>query len=197
MGIRRVEFLRSALRPGDFPPDHLPEVAFAGRSNVGKSSLLNTLWGRRGLARTSSTPGRTRAINFYLVEDAYYFTDLPGYGYAKVPLKMRREWAKGLQAYFRRRRNLRGVVVIMDARIGPTELDEQMFRWLGELGLEAVPVLTKVDRASQKEISAAKGKVEALRLGEVVLFSARTGEGKVRLWSRLWKLLKAEEPLLP
>ncbi|RLA93426.1 MAG: ribosome biogenesis GTP-binding protein YsxC, partial [Deltaproteobacteria bacterium] len=89
MKIRRVEFLRSAVTREDFPSDHLPEVAFAGRSNVGKSSLLNTLWGRRGMARTSSTPGRTRTINFYLLEGAYYFVDLPGYGFAKVPLKMR------------------------------------------------------------------------------------------------------------
>ena len=198
MRIRRVEFLRSALRPEDFPRDNLPEVAFAGRSNVGKSSLLNTLWGRRGLARTSSTPGRTRTINFYLLEGAYYFVDLPGYGFAKVPLRMRREWAKGLEDYFRLRRNLRGVVVVMDARHGPTALDHQMFEWLKELGIEAVPVFTKVDKASQKEKVQARRRFEQWGLSpdEPLFFSARTGEGKDRLWSRLWRLLKAEAACL-
>lgn len=190
----RVRFLCSALRPEQYPERPLPEVAFAGRSNVGKSSLLNTLWGTRGLARTSSTPGRTRTINFYLVEDAYYFVDLPGYGYASVPLKMRREWARGIEEYFRRRHNLRGVVVLMDSRLGPTELDRQMFGWLEELGLRAVPVLTKADKASQRELNQALKETERIGLNHPVIFSARTGQGKDRLWKAILELLKGEPP---
>lgn len=194
MKIRRVEFLRSAVTREDFPSDHLPEVAFAGRSNVGKSSLLNTLWGRRGMARTSSTPGRTRTINFYLLEGAYYFVDLPGYGFAKVPLKMRRMWRRMMETYFRSRGNLRGVVLIMDARLGPTELDRQMLEWLDALGLKAIPVFTKADKASQRELAHARGALRSLGISpeEAVIFSAKTGQGKAHLWARIGKLLQAK-----
>lgn len=170
-------------------------MAFAGRSNVGKSSLLNTLWGIKGLARTSSVPGRTRTINFYLVEEAYFFVDLPGYGYARVPLRLRKEWAKGLEEYFRRRTNLKGVVVVMDSRVGPTDLDRQMFQWLEEVGLPALPVFTKADKASQRELDAALKKARSLGLPDPVVFSARTGFGKDRLWGEVLKLLEGKPPL--
>lgn len=184
--------MKSALRPEDYPQVGLPEVAFAGRSNVGKSSLLNCLWGLKGLARTSSTPGRTRTINFYLVEERYCFVDLPGYGYAKVPMAMRFKWKEAIETYFRSPRDLRGVVVIMDSRLGPTELDRQMFLWLWELGIVAVPVLTKADKTTQKELSQAQSKVEALCKEPPLVFSAKTGQGKDRLWKRLLDLLKGE-----
>lgn len=191
----KVRFLRSALRPENYPQAGLPEVAFAGQSNVGKSSLLNCLWGLKGLARTSSTPGRTRTINFYLVEERYYFVDLPGYGYAKVPIAMRLKWKEAIESYFNSSRDLRGVVVVMDSRLGPTELDRQMFLWLGELGLTAVPVLTKADKASQKELSQAQKEVEALCKEPPLVFSAKTGQGKDRLWKRILELLKGEATL--
>lgn len=184
--------MRSALRPEDYPKAGLPEVAFAGRSNVGKSSLLNCLWGLKGFARTSSTPGRTRTINFYLVEERYYFVDLPGYGYARVPLAMRLKWKEAIESYFNSARDLRGVVVIMDSRLGPTELDRQMFLWLEELGFAAIPVLTKADKATQRELSQAQSKVEALCKDPPLVFSAKTGQGKDRLWKRLLDLLKGE-----
>lgn len=188
----RVKFLKSALRPEDYPQAGIPEVAFAGRSNVGKSSLLNCLWGLRGLARTSSTPGRTRTINFYLVEERYLFVDLPGYGYARVPISMRLRWREAIESYFHSPRNLKGVVLIMDSRLGPTDLDRQMFLWLRELRLPTIPVLTKADKATQKELSQAQKEVEALCKEPLVVFSAKTGQGKDRLWKRLLDLLKAE-----
>lgn len=190
----RVRFVTSALWPDQYPQGHLPEVAFAGRSNVGKSSLLNTLWGTRGMARTSSTPGRTRTINFYLVEDSFFFVDLPGYGYARAPLKTREEWAKGIEEYFMKRKNLKGVVVLMDSRIGPTELDRQMFQWLGEVGLPLLPVLTKADKASQGEMAATLRKTKALGLPDPIVFSAKTGQGKDRLWRAILDLLEGKFP---
>jgi len=193
-----IRLVVSALKEEQYPKRVLPEVAFAGRSNVGKSSLLNTLWGRKGLARVSSTPGKTRTINFYEVENSYYFTDLPGYGYAKVPLTMRKQWAKVIEEYFRTRENLRAVVLIMDSTLGPTELDVQMVNWLKALrpDLPIIPVLTKTDKASQKEISSALTRSKELSFKiEPILFSAKTGQGKDKLWKVLFHLLQEKTPL--
>ena len=193
-----IRLVVSALKAEQYPKRVLPEVAFAGRSNVGKSSLLNTLWGRKGLARVSSTPGKTRTINFYEVENSYYFTDLPGYGYAKVPLTMRKQWAKVIEEYFRTRENLRAVVLIMDSTLGPTELDVQMVNWLKALrpDLPIIPVLTKTDKASQKEISSALTRSKELSFKiEPILFSAKTGQGKDKLWKVLFHLLQEKTPL--
>jgi GTP-binding protein len=126
MRIHSAEFLQSAGRPDQFPDGGRPEVAFAGRSNVGKSSLINRLLGRRGLARTSSTPGRTRTINFYTVNDAFLFADLPGYGYAKVSRALQEEWWVLVEKYLADRRPLRGVVHLTDARHPPTEQDREL-----------------------------------------------------------------------
>jgi GTP-binding protein len=193
-----IKFLLSALKAEQYPKRVLPEVAFAGRSNVGKSSLLNTLWGKKGLARTSSTPGKTRTINFYEVENSYYFTDLPGYGYAKVPLQMRRHWAKAIGEYFRTRKNLRAVVLVMDSKLGPTELDLQLVNWLKTLRpeLPLIPVLTKVDKASQKELSSALNRSKEVPFDtEVILFSAKTGQGKDKLWKVLLEFLQGKASL--
>ena len=193
-----IRLVVSALKEEQYPKRVLPEVAFAGRSNVGKSSLLNTLWGRKGLARVSSTPGKTRTINFYEVENSYYFTDLPGYGYAKVPLTMRKQWAKVIEEYFRTRENLRAVVLIMDSTLGPTELDVQMVNWLKALrpDLPIIPVLTKTDKASQKEISSALTRSKELSFKiEPILFSAKTGQGKDKLWKVLFHLLQEKTRL--
>lgn len=193
-----IKFVLSALKAEQYPKRVLPEVAFAGRSNVGKSSLLNTLWGKKGLARTSSTPGKTRTINFYEVENSYYFTDLPGYGYAKVPLQMRRHWAKAIEEYFRTRKNLRAVVLIMDSKLGPTELDLQLVNWLKTLRpeLPLIPVLTKVDKASQKELSSALNRSKEVPFDtEVILFSAKTGQGKDKLWKVLLEFLQGKASL--
>ena len=114
MIIKTAEFIKSAIKPGHYPPDGLPEIAFGGRSNVGKSTLINTLLNRKHLVKTSSTPGRTQLINFFLINSEFYLVDLPGYGYAKVPLRIRKQWGPMVETYLARRSNLRGVVFLLD-----------------------------------------------------------------------------------
>ena len=160
---------------------------------MGKSSLINALLGRRRIARVSSTPGMTRAINFYLVNRSFYLVDLPGYGYAKVPLEVRRRWRPLIEGYIEGRRNLQGVVVIMDAKVGATELDFRLAVWLKTKGIPFLPVLTKADKVSHREISRTIKEVSqwiSCPPGEIIPFSARTGEGKGALWSRIRGLLE-------
>lgn len=142
-------FLTSAWRADQCPPDTGAEVAFAGRSNAGKSSALNAITGRRDLARTSKTPGRTQLINFFQLTDAARLADLPGYGYAKVPEEMRRHWRELLSRYVETRESLRGLVIVMDARRPLTEFDWQMLEWAQAQGLAAHLLLTKADKLSR------------------------------------------------
>ena len=195
MRIREVEFVRSARVPEDYPPEDRPEIAFAGRSNVGKSSLINALLGRRKIARVSSTPGMTRAINFYLVNRSFYLVDLPGYGYAKVPLRLRRRWRPLMEGYIEGRRSLRGMVVIMDTKVGATDLDLQLILWLRSKGIPFLPVLTKADKVSQRERAQVLRSVSeriSFPSGDILPFSARTGEGKGVLWARIRELLEGK-----
>lgn len=196
MKVTSAEFAGSATGPRDFPRDQRPEIAFAGRSNVGKSSLLNRLLGRRRLARVSRTPGRTQTINFYRVNDAFYFVDLPGYGYAKVPEHLRRSWAPMIEGYLKGRQILRGVVMLVDARYPPTPLDQEMRAYLQMEQLPHLVVLTKVDRVN-RGVRRRNREAAAVLLGiqdpeEILLFSAVTGEGERELWHRLaWYLQEA------
>ena len=146
MKINKVKFEISAASPGQFPRDGLPEIAFVGRSNVGKSSLLNNLVRRRDLARVSKTPGKTRLINFFRLDDCCYFVDLPGYGYAKVPKAMQIEWAHLLENYLEHRRELVGVVQLVDLRHPPTADDCQMLAWLTPFRSTVIVVGTKADK---------------------------------------------------
>ena len=168
-------FLRAAGRGSDLPPPGPPEIAFAGRSNVGKSSAINALVGRKALARTSKTPGRTQTINFYALA-AGRLVDLPGYGYARVPQALRLQWRELVGAYLQSAKTLVGVVLLMDARHPLTPLDEQLIAWLGEARL--LVLLTKADklsRAAQQEILAQVR--ERLRRHQVTLFSSVTRQG--------------------
>ncbi|NLP17712.1 MAG: YihA family ribosome biogenesis GTP-binding protein [Firmicutes bacterium] len=149
MKINKVKFEISAASPGQFPRDGLPEIAFVGRSNVGKSSLLNNLVRRRDLARVSKTPGKTRLINFFRLDDCCYFVDLPGYGYAKVPKAMQIEWAHLLENYLEHRRELVGVVQLVDLRHPPTADDCQMLAWLTAFQIPVIVVGTKADKISR------------------------------------------------
>lgn len=170
-------FLRAAGRPADLPPPGGPEIALAGRSNVGKSSALNALVGRRALARTSKTPGRTQAINFYALGEAGLLVDLPGYGYARVPQTLRARWGELVGAYVRSRESLVGVVVLVDARHPLTPLDRQLLAWLGDARRKLV-LLAKADKLSrplqQKALQNARAE---LPHDEVRLFSSVTGDG--------------------
>src|SRR5574337_56981 len=146
MNIRSVEFVKSASSLAQLPREQRAEIAVVGRSNVGKSSLINCLLRRRGLARVSAVPGRTQLLNFFLVNQDFYLVDLPGYGYAKVPESIRRAWGPLIEGYLTASRDLRAVIVLLDARQGVTEKDLQMKRLLDYLSLDWVPVLTKIDK---------------------------------------------------
>ncbi len=174
-----AEFLRAAGRPADFPPVGPPELAFAGRSNVGKSSAINALLGRRGLARTSKTPGRTQTLNFYDLGERARLVDLPGYGYAKVPKPLREQWRGVIGAYLQERPTLAGVVLVMDARRPLTDLDLQLLAWVGDMRVLAL--LSKADKLSRREqasaLAGAQTRLPARANVHLALFSSTTRLG--------------------
>ena len=188
MKITSAEFVKSALAPAHWITDGRPEVAFLGRSNVGKSSLINSLLLRKGLARTSNTPGRTQSINYFLINNSFYFVDLPGYGYAKVSKSMRADWGKMAERYLSKPDGLVLCVQLMDSRHDPTELDLQLNEWILVNGKPSVVVATKSDKLSrnqlQKQLTASR---ELLGSREIIPYSSETGQGRDRLWSVIQK----------
>lgn len=180
--VKNAEFVTSVFDIGQFKGAGLPEIAFAGRSNVGKSSMLNRIMGRKNLAKTSSTPGKTRSINYFKINDKYHFVDLPGYGYAKVSKKMREDWGKLMVNYFRLSASLRGVIQLVDSRHDPTALDLEMHRMLEERGVPYMIVLTKADKLSTNHLN--KSMRSAAKVFELpeglfpIPFSAIKGTGK-------------------
>lgn len=187
MKIISAEFVRSSTSLENCPEKGHPEVALAGRSNVGKSSLLNKLTNRKKLARISNTPGRTQTLNFYLINDNFYLVDLPGYGYAKVSKRMRAQWGSMIEKYLSVRETLRGVVLIVDTRHEPTALDMQMCRWLRVAGLPFAVAATKADKISRGSLQRQRSIIrKGLGLGEeeiLISFSARTGAGREDIWN--------------
>lgn len=194
MLIKSTEFVTSAVRPSQFPAANLPEFAFAGRSNVGKSSLINTLVNRKKLVLTSSTPGKTRLINFFRVNDALMFVDLPGYGYAKVPHTERRTWRPMIEQYLSGRQSLKAVVVILDVRRTPGAEELQLLGWLQENEIPPILVVTKTDKLS-KTNRKKQLQVIAEALGvdpeALLLFSAKTRDGWDALWKEILELAQA------
>jgi GTP-binding protein len=179
--IVSAEFVLGAVGEANSPQDELPEVAFAGRSNVGKSSLINRLVQRKKLARTSSSPGRTQQLNYYRVNDRIYFVDLPGYGYVRGGVDLRRAVGRLTEGYLGGRRQLRAVVLLIDVRRGPTELDLEMVGRLREKGRRFLLVLTKADKLSRSQLSRQLAKLEAsgtLADLDYLQFSAATGDGR-------------------
>lgn len=186
MRILTAEFIKSAYTEAQLAVGPMPQIAFCGRSNVGKSSLINCLLNRRGLAKTSATPGRTQAVNFIRVNGSFHFVDLPGYGYAKVPHAMRRKLSSLIQTYLEQSACLRLVVLIVDCRRAPAD-DELLFvDWLRQHDIAVLAVLTKVDKlkANGRQKSRAAWK-HFLGTDTIVPFSATTGEGKTRLWKEI------------
>jgi GTP-binding protein len=186
MRITSAEFVTSAVIPAQYPADLGPEIAFVGRSNVGKSSLINTLLNRRGLAKTSSTPGKTRTINFFRVNGKLGFVDLPGYGFAQVSRTERAGWGPMVEQLFGTRQRLEGVVHLIDVRHPPTADDRQTRTWLLQWNRPLLVVATKVDKIGRTQRpNHVKQIAEALSLDEraaVILFSAQTGEGREKIW---------------
>jgi GTP-binding protein len=191
--IRNVEFIGGmAEKHGWRPESALPEVAFAGRSNVGKSSLLNTLVRRKSFARVSRTPGRTREINFFRVNNTFVLVDLPGYGYARISKAKKAEWRPMIESYLRRTTQLRGIVLLLDIRREPSEDDRAMLDFLAELGVPSIIALTKADKltkANALERVADVMRMMALEPEQVIRFSAQTGEGRIELLEAIMQLV--------
>jgi GTP-binding protein len=195
MKIISAEFTKSATRPGNYPLGELPEIAFAGRSNVGKSSLINVLVNRKSLVRTSSTPGRTQLINFFNINNQLSLVDLPGYGYAKVPLAVKKGWGPMIRTYLEVREPLYGVVFIFDIRRVPREEDIRLLDWLEEFGVPTIPVITKIDKVSRSQRAKHVGIIAeetGLSPDAFSLFSASTREGSDEIWERIEAALDPE-----
>ena len=191
MDVHNVELTISAVRPDQYPKDGLPEITLTGRSNVGKSSLINTLINRKKLAHTSSQPGKTQTLNFYRIEDAMYFVDVPGYGYAKVSQKNREKWAEMIETYFDQREETCGVVSLVDARHAPTKLDQQMINFIHYYELPLLVVGTKIDKVPKSKWNKAESQIrKGLHLSgddQLQLFSSQTRYGKEEVWDWIEK----------
>jgi len=191
MKILSAEFITSATKPDQYPPVKYPEMAFAGRSNVGKSSLINTLVNRKRLVKTSSTPGRTQLINFFDINNRITFVDLPGYGYAKVPTAIRKKWGPMIETYLSGRRSLKGVVVIMDIRRIPRQEEHNLIAWLEHYSIAKILVLTKTDKLSKtKQDKQRAAVVRSLDVAssELIMFSTKSRKGREDVWDAIVSL---------
>ncbi|MFT9849826.1 ribosome biogenesis GTP-binding protein YihA/YsxC [Aneurinibacillus sp. REN35] len=191
MKVTQAEFVISAVSPKQYPEGTLPELALAGRSNVGKSSFINKMINRKNLARTSSKPGKTQTLNYYLINKDLYFVDLPGYGYAKVSKTEKAKWGPMMEEYLRSRTQLKAVLHVVDIRHQPTKDDQGMFEYLKHYDIPIIVVATKADKVPRgkwqkhmKEIRTALGMEKE---DTMILFSAETGMGKDEAWSAIWK----------
>lgn len=200
MKVQTAEFDRAATAPGHFIRDGMPQIAFVGRSNVGKSTMLNRLLGRKKLARISSRPGRTQTINYFLVNRRLYFVDLPGFGYARAAKEARRRWAEVIDQYLRMSEPAPLVVHLVDSKVGATTLDEQAAAYFTELELPVLTVATKIDRVPRSRRSKALAQVRAtLAMSdspEIVPVSALSGEGIGPLWHHLSVFLESPKRVL-
>jgi GTP-binding protein len=192
-----AQFVTSAARPEQFPSgrehESLVEVAFLGRSNVGKSTLLNALAGNGKIAFTSSTPGRTQLINFFRVGDDLMFVDLPGYGYARVPVEIAREWQGLIEKYLQGRQNLRLCVILLDARRGWMEKDRELKEWLESHGRPYIVAATKIDKLTQSERQRGLAAIRKESGGDIFPVSARSGRGVRELWQTIWKINQTQQ----
>jgi GTP-binding protein len=197
MIIKKAEFIISAVSPAQYPPDDRPEIAFAGRSNVGKSSLLNAILGRKSLAKTSSQPGKTRTINFFNINDYAYFVDLPGYGYARVSKAEKLKWGKIIEEYLNGRSSLIDVVLLVDIRHEPTLDDRLMYEWIKSHNRKVTVVATKSDKISrgqyQKHISVIKKSLQMENGDNLVIFSSLSKSGREEIWHLFDSLLGVDE----
>ncbi|SFE26720.1 GTP-binding protein [Peptostreptococcus sp. D1] len=189
MKIRSSEITMSAVNKKQYPSEGVPEIAFAGRSNVGKSSVINGLLNRKNFARTSSTPGKTRTINFYLINNEFYFVDLPGYGYARVSKTEKEKWGSIMERYLEDREELCAILLLVDVRHEPTADDKMMYDWIKYFGYNCVVVATKADKISrgqhQKHISVIRKKLEMPKEEKVIVTSSSKKTGIDELWDEI------------
>ena len=192
MIIKSADFVKSAVKPSHYPPAIFPEIAFSGRSNVGKSSLINTLVNRKRLVKTSSTPGRTQLINFFNINNAFFFVDLPGFGYAKVPKSIKKTWGPMVETYLSTRKTLKGVVLILDIRRVPGAQDLEFIEWLRYYAIPSILILTKADKLSkskQMNQHIANTKILGVDRNDLILFSAKSRMGKDAIWAAIEALI--------
>lgn len=193
MKITSAEFIKSAFAEAHWTTDGKPEISFLGRSNVGKSSLINSLLQRKGLARTSNTPGRTQSINFFLINEAFYFVDLPGYGYARVSKTMRGDWGVMAEEYLAKRRELVLSIQLIDIRHSPTTLDRQLHEWLIYNQKPHLIVATKADKLSNNQLKKSMSEItKALPESKIIAYSSNTGKGREELWREIETALKSQ-----
>jgi len=192
-----AQFLQSAFKKDQYPPADRPEVAFAGKSNVGKSSLINTLVNRKRLARTSATPGRTQAINFFRFGTSLYLVDLPGYGFARVPVKVKASWRHMVESYLMNRETLKAVVVILDIRRDAGPGDMELIHWLHHYGIHPLIVLTKADKVSRQQArrrtDLIAGQLADICSDKPLVFSAKTRQGRDDIWKQVKALTGLSE----
>ena len=195
MIIKSAEFVKSAVKPDQYPETAYPEIAFAGRSNVGKSSLINALLNRKRLVKTSSTPGRTRLLNFFLVNQAFTFVDLPGYGYAKVTKSMQKTWKPMIENFLATRLQLQSVVFLMDIRRTPRQGEADLLSWLERYQIPPILILTKCDKLSKtkriRQLTMIAQRLEIAK-AQLILFSAKTRLGRDIVWERLMAMINTE-----
>jgi GTP-binding protein len=189
MKVTQATFEISAVKPQQYPSGLQPEIALAGRSNVGKSSLINCLINRKNLARTSSKPGKTQTINFYLINNQFYFADVPGYGFARVSKSIRQSWGKMMDTYFKQRENIRAVIQVLDIRHPPSADDQTMYQYLKSLKIPIILVATKLDKIGrskwQRHVKVVRETLKLQPQDELILFSALTRHGKDELWKAI------------
>lgn len=197
MLVKKAEFVISAVKPDQYPDDALPEIALAGRSNVGKSSLINCLIRRKNLARTSSKPGKTQTINFYRINDLFYFADVPGYGFARVPKAMKKQWGKMMETYLLEREPLKAVIQVVDLRHPPSKDDQNMYEFLTYYSIPTWVVATKADKVPkgkwQKHAKIIRETLNMEKEDPFLLFSAQTAYGKERLWNLIEEQVNANQ----
>lgn len=191
MKVRSAKFLTSAVRPDQYPRIDVPRIAFAGRSNVGKSSLINSLTGCKGLSQISKTPGKTRLLNFFLAGERLMLVDMPGYGYASVPLSEKKKWGKMVETYLREDERLKALILLLDCRRTPNDDDRAMLDWLAYYNVPVILVITKIDKIPKtRRLRRLKEIMEAIsdmveEGARPVLYSSNTGEGKRELWAAI------------
>ncbi|MCP3741255.1 ribosome biogenesis GTP-binding protein YihA/YsxC [Rossellomorea sp. BNER] len=189
MKVNNAEIVISAVKPEQYPEEYLPEFALAGRSNVGKSSFINKMINRKALARISSKPGKTQTLNFYKIEEALYFVDVPGYGFAKVSKREREAWGKMIETYITSREQLRAVVMIVDLRHPPTKDDLIMYDFLKHFEIPCIIIATKADKIPkgkwEKHLKITKEALDLEKEDEIILFSSETGLGKDKAWAAI------------